>query len=45
MTVSVFVPIQKDSSGAEELEQFCSAAPRQVDEQLSKLLHMCFRTI
>lgn len=34
--MSVFVPIQKDSSGAEELEQFCSAALRQVDEQLSK---------
>lgn len=36
MTASVFVPIRKDSSGAEELKQFCSAALGQVDEQLSK---------
>lgn len=40
LIASVFVPIQKDSSGAEELKQFCSAALVQVDEQLSKCTYV-----
>lgn len=38
MTASVFVPIQRDGSGAEELKQFCSAALGQINEQLSTCL-------